>query len=73
MQHKNIDNQKIHWSVICVNEYAKYKELTPKAAFNYLYKHGGIDFLKEHYEAEHQLSFDDVVEDLEIICQRNEG
>lgn len=68
-----IDTQKTHWAVVCVNEFAKYKELSVKAAFQYLYEFGGIGFLNEHYEAEHMLSFDDTVEDLTQVCQRNGG
>jgi hypothetical protein len=32
-----------------------------------------MDFLEAHYGAEHLLSFDDTVEDLTAICQRNGG
>jgi len=50
---------KIAWTVACVNEFAYRFEISVKAAFQYLYNHGGIAFLEEHYEAEHLLSFDD--------------
>ena len=39
----------------------------------YLYNHKAIKFLKENYEAEHTLSFDNVMEDLSILCRRNGG
>ena len=59
--------------IVCVNEFARQKALPVEVAFQYLYKNDGIAFLKEHYEAEHTLSFDDAVEDLNIICSKNGG
>ena len=62
---------KIAWTVACVGEYARRFSLTIKSAFQYLYIHGGITFLDEYYDAEHLLSFDDVVDDLAMICEAN--
>lgn len=70
---QNIDKKKINWAVVCVNEFAKNKELNTKTAFQYLYAFGGIQFIKDYYEAEHLLSFDDAIEDLTVVCQRNGG
>lgn len=64
---------KIAFVVACVNEFAKKLKLSPKEAFMYLYNHKAIKFLKENYEAEHTLSFDNVMEDLSILCRRNGG
>jgi len=64
---------KIAWTVACVNEFAYRFEISVKAAFQYLYNHGGIAFLEEHYEAEHLLSFDDAVDDLLLVCQAKGG
>ena len=63
----------IDWSVVCVNEFADRFSLDVKTAFKYLYDYGGIDFLQEHYEAEHTLSFDEAVEDLQLVCKNNGG
>jgi len=63
----------IRWAVVCVNEFARRFTLDTKTAFKYLYNHGGIDFLKEHYEAEHTLSFDETIEDLQLVCRNNGG
>ncbi len=68
-----VETNKINWTVACVNEFARQKALPVKKAFQYLYEFGGITFLKEQYEAEHTLSFDDAVEDLDIICTKNGG
>ncbi|MCL1794293.1 MAG: DUF3791 domain-containing protein [Oscillospiraceae bacterium] len=63
----------INWMVVCVNEFARQFSLDGKTAFKYLYNNGGIAFLKEHYEAEHTLSFDETVEDLQFVCKNNGG
>ena len=65
--------KQINYMVVCVNEFARVKALHPRIAFQYLYGHKGIDFLKEHYEAEYTLSIEDAVEDLDIICKNNGG
>ena len=64
---------KIGWTVVCVSEFSKRFDMSVKSAFNYLYLHGGIAFLDDHYEAEHLLSFDDAVDDLVLICATNGG
>lgn len=33
----------------------------------------GIEFVVNHYEVEHQLSYADCVADIEMICKRNGG
>ena len=42
-------------------------------AYRYLAVHGGIDFLAEHYDIEHTLSFADVIDDLKAISRRVGG
>ncbi len=39
----------------------------------YLYAYKGIEFIKENYDVEHTLSFDDAVDDLTLICRNNGG
>lgn len=65
--------KQIKWTVAAISEFAKAKALSVKQAFNYLNLFKGIDFLQNHYGAEHLLSFDDTVDDLTAICQRNGG
>ena len=68
-----INTNQINWTVVCVYEFAKNKILSPKSAFSYLLTFGGIQYLKEHYAAEHLLSFEDTVETLAYICKQNGG
>ena len=65
--------KKINYTVVCVNEFADRFKIDSKKAFNYLYGHKGIEFIKEYYDIEHTLSLDDAVEDLILICRNNGG
>ena len=64
---------KSYYIVFCIKEFAKSQSLSLKEAYSYLSKYKGIEFLDEHYEAEHLLSFNDAVEDLLAICHREGG
>ncbi|MDR3315123.1 MAG: DUF3791 domain-containing protein [Coriobacteriales bacterium] len=64
---------KIAYIVACVNEFAHSTGLKAQEAFQYLSRYGGIDFLDEHYEAEHLLSFDEAVEDLLTVSRLSGG
>ncbi|MDD3205973.1 MAG: DUF3791 domain-containing protein [Lachnospiraceae bacterium] len=68
MKRKQID-----YTVVCINEFASKKSLSPRFASIYLYDYKGLDFLEENYEIEHTLSLDDAVEDLTIVCKNNGG
>lgn len=59
--------------IYCINAFAERYHLTPKQAFAYLHRFKDMEFLDECYEAEHQLSINDAVDDLTIICKRNGG
>lgn len=59
--------------IASIAEFAKRHKLTTRQASNYLNRYKGIDFLVECYDIEHTLSFQDCVNDLTIICQRNGG
>lgn len=64
---------KINYTIVCVNESARRLNLEQKDAFVYLFKHKGIEFIKEHYDIEHTLSIEDAVDDLITICRNNGG
>ncbi len=69
---KQTENE-IDYAVVCVNEFARQKNLSVKESFRYLHNFKGIDFLEEFYDVEHLLSFDDVIADLSVICRKNGG
>ena len=69
----DMNQNRIHYYVLCVGAFARQKKIPPTDAFNYLYSYKGIDFLVDCYDAEHTLSLDNVVEDLTILCKNNGG
>ena len=65
--------KEIAFAVACVNDFADKHNLSVKEAFRYLFQHKGIKFLKENYEIEHTLSWNTVMEDLQLFCNKNGG
>ena len=63
----------INYLVICINDFAERFAMDSKAAYRFLAKFGGIEFLLQHYEIEHILSLDETIEDLEMVCRQNGG
>ena len=63
----------VDYMVVCVNDYADRHGLSRADSFDYLLRNKGLDFLEDCYEAEHTLSLDDALDDLDAICKRNEG
>lgn len=63
----------IDYTMTAIIEFARYHRLSIREASNYLNRFKGIDFLSEFYDVEHTLSFNDCVEDLTLICQKNGG
>lgn len=72
MDKKNI-RDRIEFVVACVGAFAQRYDLTNSQAYAYLRRFTGIEFLLECYEAEHTLSIDNAVSDLQIICSRKGG
>lgn len=64
---------KIEYIVACISEFANRHTLSFRQAFNYLDFYKGIDFLDKCYEAEHQFSIEDAIDDLTEYCQRHGG
>lgn len=70
---QSIDKKMIAYIVAAISEFAKNHHISIREANNYLIRFKGIDFLMEHYEVEHLLSFDDSVQDLTQVCLNNGG
>lgn len=64
---------RITYIVYCVSAFANRYGLSNKQAYSYLNRFKGLNFLDECYEAEHQLSISDAIDDLSVICHRNGG
>lgn len=63
----------IHYIVMSLGLFARKYKLTKKEACNYLSRFKGLDFAIRNYEAEHQLSLEECVDDMAAICNRNGG
>lgn len=63
----------LNYIVVCISEFAATHGLHMRDAYVYLRDHKGIDFLKEFYDVEHTLSFEDVIDDLTAVCRQNGG
>lgn len=64
---------RIEYVVACVGAFAQQYDLSNTQAYAYLRRFTGIDFLLDCYAAEHTLSIEDAVSDLQIICSREGG
>lgn len=72
MSKEEISNY-LEFVIACVGEFSIRYNLSNQAAYSYLRRFSGIEFLLKHYEAMHCLSIEEVVEDLQILCKRNGG
>lgn len=63
----------IEYVTTCISEFAMRHGLPNSQAYAYLAQHEGIAFLLDCYEAEHTLSIDDAMADVERVCARNGG
>lgn len=63
----------LNYIVVCISEFASRYEMHMRDAYVYLSRNKGIEFLKEFYDVEHTLSFEDVLDDLAAVCRRNGG
>lgn len=63
----------LNYIVVCISEFASRYEMHVREAYVYLSRNKGIEFLKEFYDVEHTLSFEDVLDDLTAICRKNGG
>mgnify|MGYP006053483251 FL=1 len=64
---------KIRYINMCIVEFGHKFGMPSNISFNYLKEHKALDFLNECYAAEHTLSLEDALEDMEIICNRHGG
>lgn len=63
----------IHYIVMSMGMFARQFNLTKREACNYLSRFKGLKFSIDNYEAEHQLSMQDCVDDMVAICLNNGG
>jgi hypothetical protein len=64
---------RIEYVIVCVGAFAKRFDLSNAQAYAYLKRFTAIDFLIDCYDAEHTLSIEDAVDDMQAICLREGG
>ncbi len=67
------DQNVLDYIVVCINKFADRYKMHIRESYIYLSRYKGIEFLKEFYDAEHTLSFEEVLDDLAAICRKNGG
>jgi hypothetical protein len=60
-------DKKIFWLSTVIEKYAKSKNKSRVQAFQEISASGSFDFIEKHYNVEHLLSFEDVIEDIDGI------
>ncbi|MBR1382510.1 MAG: DUF3791 domain-containing protein [Ruminococcus sp.] len=65
--------KQINYTIACVSEFARKHSLSLQDAFSFLFNYKAIEFIKENYDIEHTLSFDDALDDMLMICEKNGG
>ncbi|MCF0207333.1 MAG: DUF3791 domain-containing protein [Bacteroidales bacterium] len=63
----------MRYAIAVVSEFADHFRLSQHQAFNYLHRFKGIDYLLQYYDVLHTLSFDDAVQSLAAVCEKNGG
>ncbi|MBD9094166.1 MAG: DUF3791 domain-containing protein [Bacteroides oleiciplenus] len=57
----------------CIYKFARAKQISYRAAVNYLSSFKGLSFLQEHHEIEQTLSYNEIIDDLSRVCSKNGG
>jgi len=72
MQEAN-PKDKIEYTVALISDFAKKYSLSTTQAFNYLDRFNAIDFVNQHYNIAHTLSFPEIVDNLALYCKNHGG
>ena len=65
--------KKLSYIIAVISEFAQAHALNLQQAYRYLMRYKGLEFIDQHYDIEHILSFEDVIEDLTAYCKNNGG
>jgi hypothetical protein len=63
----------VEYIVAVISEFAAKHNISTKQSYNYLAKYKGMLFLEKFYNVNHTLSFNDMVDDLTLLCKNNGG
>lgn len=65
--------KQLDYLMIFIKMFADSADISEKQAFNYLDRHKGIEFVRDHYDVIHTLDFDYAIEDIRKVCRANGG
>lgn len=68
-----IAKKQLDYLMIFIKMFADSVSMSEKQAFNYLDRHKGIEFVRNHYDVIHTLDFDYAIEDIRKVCRANGG
>ena len=57
--------KQLDYLMIFIKMFADSADISEKQAFNYLDRHKGIEFVRDHYDVIHTLDFDYAIEDID--------
>ena len=64
---------KIEYFLMLLQLFAKRYKLDEQQAYAYISQHNGVEYVEQHYNILHTLSFADMVDSLAIFCRKNGG
>lgn len=67
------DTKSVSFLMSVINHYSKIKGISLGAAYRYLYRFKGLEYLNNYIEIERTLSFDDIAKNLSTVCANNGG
>lgn len=67
------EQNKVNYLVALISEFSQKFHIKQKQAFNYINRHKGLLFFNEHYDVLHTFSFDDAIDAIQNVCNRNGG
>jgi hypothetical protein len=65
--------KQLEYLMVFVRMFADHFRISEKQAFNYLDRHQGLAFVRNHYDVMHTLDFDYAIQDVREVCQSNGG
>lgn len=67
------DDKSTSFIMAVIYHFSKIKDISLARAFRYLKTFKGLDYLNQYLEIERTLSYDDIANNLSLVCSRNGG
>ena len=63
----------LEYIVMLISEFAKRFAITPREAYRYIQRYGGVQLIEDNYGIMHTLTFADAVDGVASFCARKGG